>query len=229
MPIKCINCGLADLESKLVRLAGQVRGEDYTVEMLGLECPQCGYKTIDGPAMPEYGRLLADRYRTAHGLLTSDDIRTRRERLEMSQQAFADFLGVGVASVKRWEMGKIQDPRNNALIIDKTTRPMLDRVVYTLSCTAADAPDSTMQFLLGAGVTVIHTATVEPNPGPNRIALMEQYFTNATKEPNYFCSECKQTGWASVILDLPDHQTVPPHIVWFSDHQKERRSHVRPH
>jgi hypothetical protein len=38
----------------------------------------------------------------------------------MSQQEFANFLGVGVASVKRWELGKIQDKLHDDLIRQKT-------------------------------------------------------------------------------------------------------------
>src|SRR5579872_2694099 len=110
MNIRCINCGEANLEPKAsVRLQGTVRGESYTVEMPALVCPNCGYTTVPGPSMPEYARLLADKYREAHGLLTSDQIRERRLRLELSQQAFADYLKRGIASVKRWEMGKIQE------------------------------------------------------------------------------------------------------------------------
>lgn len=121
--ISCIQCGQAQLEPKLVQLPGVVRGENYTVEMMGLECPRCGYKTIEGPDMPEYGRLLADHYRNAHRLLTSEEIRERRKRLDMSQQEFARFLGVGIASVKRWEMGKIQDAESNRCILEKTQTP----------------------------------------------------------------------------------------------------------
>ena len=116
MPIRCIQCGGADLETKRISLEGTVRGQNYTVEMEGLACPRCNYNTIEGSAMPEYGRLLADRFRADHGLLTSDAIRARRERLGMSQLEFASHVGVGVASIKRWEMGKIQDQRNDYAI-----------------------------------------------------------------------------------------------------------------
>ena len=70
--------------------------------------------------MPEYGRLLADKYRSAHGLLTSEELKERRERLSMSQAKFAEYLGVGIASVKRWEMGKVQESAMDALIRLKT-------------------------------------------------------------------------------------------------------------
>jgi hypothetical protein len=76
--------------------------------------------------MPEFGRLLADEYRAAHGLLTSDQLKERRLNRGLSQQGFADFLKRGVASVKRWELGKIQDPDN-----DRHIREMTDPHVVT--------------------------------------------------------------------------------------------------
>jgi hypothetical protein len=35
----------------------------------------------------------------------------------MTQRQFADFLPVGIASVKRWEVGEIQDPAMNRLML----------------------------------------------------------------------------------------------------------------
>ena len=118
--MNCLECGRANLEPEMVRVSGNVRGQNYTVEMRGLRCPLCGYETIEGPQMAEFGRLLADRYREDHGLLTSVEIRSLRKRLGMTQEEFARHVGVGVASVKRWEMGKIQDQRSNECIIRKT-------------------------------------------------------------------------------------------------------------
>jgi len=98
-----------------------VRGKDYTVELMGWQCPSCGHQTLYGTEMTEFGRLLADEYRAEHGLLTSREIVAIRNRLGMSQDLFAKFLGnAGVASVKRWELGKIQDRIHNDLILEKT-------------------------------------------------------------------------------------------------------------
>ncbi len=71
--------------------------------------------------MPEFSRLLADAYLRNHGLLTSEEIKDRRRRLGMSQQQFAQHLDVGVASIKRWEMGKIQEPHSNDLILRQSS------------------------------------------------------------------------------------------------------------
>ncbi len=64
----CVNCGQANLRPELITLSGSVRGEAYNVSMPGLVCPRCAYQTVEGEAMPEFGRLLADEYRKAHKL-----------------------------------------------------------------------------------------------------------------------------------------------------------------
>lgn len=133
MPIQCFECGIADLQAGTVSLTGTVRGQEYTVKMKGLLCPKCGYKTIEGSDMQEFGRLLADKYRAAHGLLTSAEIRAQRKNKLMSQEEFARYLGVGVASVKRWEMGKIQDKDSNDRIIRMTQPVLKDSNAFSVS------------------------------------------------------------------------------------------------
>lgn len=132
--IRCIECGRADLQSKVIDLTGVVRGEEYTVRMRGLVCPKCGYQTIEGTDSAEFARLLSDKYRAAHSLLTSEQIRALRKGFGETQEQFAKRLGVGIASVKRWEMGKIQDERSNQLILDKT-KPEIKNVAQYCGCT----------------------------------------------------------------------------------------------
>jgi putative zinc finger/helix-turn-helix YgiT family protein len=139
--MNCPNCGKANLNKQKTQIPGDVKGERFSVAMEGLVCPKCGWKTVDGKNMPEYMRLLADAYRARHGLLTSDELRTRRSRLGMTQEEFARYVGVGVASIRRWEMGKVQDVSSNELIKLRTdevdARLNLDRV----RCMHSAAPE----------------------------------------------------------------------------------------
>jgi DNA-binding transcriptional regulator YiaG len=66
-----------------------------------------------------FTRLISDEYRRAHGFLTSGEIRSRAW-LGMTQQRFSEYLGTGVASVKRWELGQIQDRAMDELMRLKT-------------------------------------------------------------------------------------------------------------
>ena len=119
---KCFECNNGTLIPAVVDLTGTREGEEFTVSVPGLLCSSCGYKTIDNSQSGEFTKAVSDAYRKAHGFLTGAEIRERRSKwLKMSQQGFALYLGrVGVASVKRWESGQIQDRAMDELIRLKT-------------------------------------------------------------------------------------------------------------
>jgi len=221
----CISCEEADLRPGMIELPGTVRGETYTVRMQGLECPKCGYKTIEGPDMPEYSRLLADKYREAHGLLTSEAIRDRRKRVGMTQEEFAKYLGVGVASVKRWELGKIQDVRSNQLIVDRTDVSAVTQTAPNYAwCFAGGS--STFQSL-NTGTVFVGASAIEPNPSPNQVMVIVQYIAIAMDTKTNPCGECKQTTSPAVILTASDHQSIPAYIASFANRSQERFSNGR--
>lgn len=160
MKTLCISCTKADLRNAKVRLSGTVRGENYTIEMYGLECPNCGYRTVDGRSMSEFGRLLADEYRRAHDLLTSDDIVALRRQFRDNQEAFAKRVGVGVASIKRWELGKIQDERNNKLILEQT-RPQVAFIMTGIT-NGSTIGSSVWGTVIGSGTATGFCGTTVP-------------------------------------------------------------------
>ena len=98
-------------------IEGTRRGESFIIRSEALVCPKCGFKTVPREKAADFSLRVANAYRKAHGLLTSLEIKDLRSRLQMSQKQFADFLQVGVASVKRWEVGEIQDAAMNRLMI----------------------------------------------------------------------------------------------------------------
>jgi putative zinc finger/helix-turn-helix YgiT family protein len=132
--MNCPNCVKANLRKQKARIPGETKGERFSISMEGLVCPKCGWTTVEGRDLAEYMRRLADAYRARHGLLTSDELRTRRSRLGMTQEEFARYVGVGVASIRRWEMGKVQDASSDELIKLRTdeeeARLNLDRVRF---------------------------------------------------------------------------------------------------
>ena len=118
---ECFECGSGTLVPGIVDLAGTRNDEEFIVRVHGLECSSCGFKTIDNYQSGEFTKALSDAYRAAHGYLTGAEIRERRhDWLNMSHQAFARHLGVGVASTKRWENGQVQDRAMDILIRLKT-------------------------------------------------------------------------------------------------------------
>ena len=114
--MNCLHCNEGTLEKRKGDIPAEVRGEELLVHMDALVCSNCNYTTVEGARMEEYMRLGADAYRLKHALLTSSEIRTRRRALRMNQEQFASYLGVGPASIKRWELGQIQDQAMDRLI-----------------------------------------------------------------------------------------------------------------
>ena len=114
--MKCFSCGKSAFQRKIVTLTGERNGESFTVTTEGMECPKCGFATVDNEQSAMLTVRISDAYKAKHGLLTSSQIREYRRILGMSQQQFADYLHIGVASVKRWELGMIQDAAMDELI-----------------------------------------------------------------------------------------------------------------
>ena len=123
--MNCLKCA-ETLKEKKVRMRGEYAGETFTVETEALVCEACGYKTMHATKLDKFRRRLADAYRETKGLLTSQEIRKVRERLKMSQEQFAPYLGVGVASVKRWELGQAQERSMDQLIRLRSNRKVAE-------------------------------------------------------------------------------------------------------
>jgi len=113
----CPECGEGGLTSRLAVLTGSRKGESFPIRMKALCCDTCDFKTVAREDAAQFALRTSNAFRQAHGLLTSMDIKDLRCRLKMSQVQFARFLHVGVASVKRWELGEIQDAAMNRLIL----------------------------------------------------------------------------------------------------------------
>jgi putative zinc finger/helix-turn-helix YgiT family protein len=65
------------------------------------QCAHCGAISIDDDA----DQQISAAFRRTARLLTPDEIRTGREKFGRTQKEFATLLGVGEATVSRWETG----------------------------------------------------------------------------------------------------------------------------
>jgi putative zinc finger/helix-turn-helix YgiT family protein len=72
-----------------------------------LVCPQCG-ETLYGP---EAAHVRHQAICRTLGLLTPEQIKSMRERLGKSQAEFAQLTGIGVATLSRWERGRLLQTR----------------------------------------------------------------------------------------------------------------------
>ena len=104
--LKCEGEKFAAAEGEVVQ---EYRGETLSVRTPVMRCAHCAWETL-GPGQVDALRVAtADAYRHKHGLLTSGQIRAARLACGLSQRAFADALGVGQASVPRWESWQVQE------------------------------------------------------------------------------------------------------------------------
>lgn len=63
--------------------------------------------------MDEAMRATVAAYQQAHDLLTAKEIRTARERMKWSQSQLADRTGLGIATIKRLELGGVVQTEAN--------------------------------------------------------------------------------------------------------------------
>lgn len=111
----CPNCRIVMSPVKGKKKA-RFRGEDIAYEYEGFACPQCGLEAGTLGQTAAIQRTMADAYRRKVGLLTSAELSEGRKKLRLSQQAFADRIGVGIASLKRWEGSIIQSRSMDKLL-----------------------------------------------------------------------------------------------------------------
>ena len=105
----CLNCGGDKFEEKNCRFTPEIKGEEVEVVTSAMICTQCQTPMMGDEQMSEFRKKAADAYRKKHNLLTSEEIIKFRTSFGMSQAAFAGYLKVGEASVKRWETYFVQD------------------------------------------------------------------------------------------------------------------------
>lgn len=89
---------------------------DETVSMRGVNvpvrneypvCPQCGARIAANAFMDKNLAALYDQYRKLQDIPSPDAIRTLREDYGMSQRQFSALLGIGLASLQRYEKGSL--------------------------------------------------------------------------------------------------------------------------
>jgi putative zinc finger/helix-turn-helix YgiT family protein len=124
-PDFCPACDAADHPFALIQRETEqdFRGETFRVTSPALQCRHCGFGML-GPGHLEALRIAThDAYRRKHGFLTSGEILSRRKAMGLSQKRFAEYLGVGSASIERWESGTlVQDKASDLLLRQRTER-----------------------------------------------------------------------------------------------------------
>lgn len=136
--MKCIKCGSKKFETKQERASVEIKGErvDYLADMD--VCANCGLQVASDDQMHSSYVRASDAYRAKHQLLTSQEIIGFRNNMSMTQEQFAEYLGVGVASLKRWENGAVQEKASDELMRLKCSEQKLNEQLYDLESHMAE-------------------------------------------------------------------------------------------
>jgi putative zinc finger/helix-turn-helix YgiT family protein len=125
----CPACATAMRERK-ARLTFPVNGEKVAVPgALHLRCPKCGEIVLRLDDLRHLRERALGIYRQKYGLLSSDEIRSVRERLRLTQSALSKLLHLGGNTLSRWEAGRnVQTAAMDILL--RLIRDVPDSLVY---------------------------------------------------------------------------------------------------
>jgi HTH-type transcriptional regulator/antitoxin MqsA len=110
---QCPACGRHPLERRYIRDEFDYGPDDERIRVVAeavpvLACPGCEEVFYGPDAEQAHHRAICK----ALGLLTPEQIRRVRERVGMSQAEFARLTGIGVATLSRWEQGRLMQTRS---------------------------------------------------------------------------------------------------------------------
>jgi putative zinc finger/helix-turn-helix YgiT family protein len=118
-PGECLACGSeSGLLHHCVSSEKVVHGETFHVSHQGYECRDCGFTFLGPDEMDEAVRAAVTAYQKQHELLTAQELRDLRKKMKWSQADLARYSGLGIATIKRLELGcNVQTKANNAALV----------------------------------------------------------------------------------------------------------------
>jgi len=128
----CPVCG-TEQETKVIEKeeVSTVRGDKIKALARIRVCSVCDEELFDEELEEENIQRVYDIYRKKHGILSPEEIKNIRESYGLSQRAFAKLLGIGEASIVRYETGALpekslsnmimllKDPKNMKKLLEK--------------------------------------------------------------------------------------------------------------
>lgn len=95
----------------------EVRGENIPVEVTYYHCFNCGdnYELPQAPDEDPFN-IAYRLYRDQKGLLQPEEIKAYRTKLGLTQKEFSQILGIGIATLNRYENGALQSDAHDNII-----------------------------------------------------------------------------------------------------------------
>ncbi len=131
--MKCIKCGHTMEPEGPRTVEAEIRGSHVTVSVVAPACPNCGRVALLGKTVRAYHRAVSDAYRQHVGLLTTQELDRLRCDLRMTWKEFAEYVFVGIATLKRWLRGEIQTQALDRLVRLRADLPFLEKTASELA------------------------------------------------------------------------------------------------
>jgi putative zinc finger/helix-turn-helix YgiT family protein len=93
-----------------------VRGEVIDVEVEFYRCQECGEEFENSKSAIDPYEVAYREYRARKGMLQPEEIRAFRQRRGLTQKEFSDLLGIGIATLNRYENGALQNEAHDRAI-----------------------------------------------------------------------------------------------------------------
>lgn len=112
----CPNCECeATLRSFRRKETVQVRGEDIPVVAEFSSCRDCGEEFQNTRGVDHLDTAYRE-YRKRHGMLQPEEIKDWRNKFGLTQREVAEILGLGGATLSRYENGALQDTSHERML-----------------------------------------------------------------------------------------------------------------
>jgi putative zinc finger/helix-turn-helix YgiT family protein len=115
-----LSCPVCDNSNELELIKGTkevlIRNKPITIDMEYYKCSACGEEFIVPDSENDPLENAYRLYRAEHDMLQPEEIRSFRFKYGLTQGELAKLLGLGVASISRYETGKLQDEAHDKLI-----------------------------------------------------------------------------------------------------------------
>ncbi len=173
-----------------------IRGEHIHVNMECYQCKECGEEFIVPGKQPDAFEQAYNIYRKNHQLLQPDEILSFRRKYGLTQIQLARLLGIGVATLSRYETGSLQTEAHDR-ILRFLMKP--ENLIDSINEHSDIFPDEEKRLLLdkikesiGSESELIESCVMRNlfNSGPDEFNGYKQFdnekFTNLVL---YFCKE----------------------------------------
>ena len=178
--MKCIKCGHVVEPEAPRTVEAELKDERVSVTLNAPQCMNCGRVVILGKNARAYHRAVSDAYRRKVGLLTIGEIDRLRRNLKMTWPEFANYVFVGIATLKRWRRGEIQTQALDRLVRLRADPRFLEMAANELQARLATAavrhPARRRPILEWAGMSGAERPLVVPanSPAPWKDASFAQ-------------------------------------------------------